>query len=167
MVLQAWRNFFNSIFMQEQNSPPTLVVFIFTISATYIQLKYAGTDPFTIHPKRMRVSITSLLLYWLIYAIKLKFSRHYMYKKFSDLVDNVMIFFISLYLASNASVMFTYPASHVVFSLCFLLSAGEMLLWVFKKIMQQFEEEEVTVWNNLRRRMNMNMGFEQRFRLPV
>lgn len=112
------------------------------------------------------------LLYSLIYHIKQRFSRHPIYRKFSDLVHNVMIFFTSLSLASTASVLFTYPVSHVVFSLCFLLSAGEMLLWVFKKIMQQFEEEEyfqseITVWNNLRRRMNMNMGFEQRFRLPV
>ncbi|KAG5592842.1 hypothetical protein H5410_043356 [Solanum commersonii] len=175
ILFQAYSTFMATQFLYdpfEQNSPPTLAVFIFTISPTYIQLKYPGTDPFTIHPKRMRVSITSLFLSWLIYAIKLKFSRHYMYKNFSDLVDNVMIFFISLYLASNASVMFTYPASHVVFSLCFLLSGGEMLLWVFKKIMQQFEEEEeyfqseITVWNYLRRRMNMNMGFEQRSRLP-
>jgi len=169
IVLQEWRNFFNSIFMQEQSI--ALVGFVFTILLNFIQLKYQGTDPFTTNPKTMRLSVTSLLLYCLIYSIKQRFSRHPIYRKFSDLVHNVMIFFISLSLASTASVLFTYPVSHVVFSLCFLLSGGEMLLWVFKKIMQKFQDEEeyfqseITVWNSLRRRMNM--GFEQRFSLPM
>ncbi|WMV43571.1 hypothetical protein MTR67_036956 [Solanum verrucosum] len=155
--------------MQEQSI--ALVGFFFTILLNFIQLKYQGNDPFTTHPKTMRLSVTSFLLYSLIYSIKQRFSRHYMYRKFSNLVHHVMVFFTSLSLASTASVLFTYPVSHVVFSLCFLLFGGEMLLWVFKKIMQKFEEEEeyfqseITVWNSLRR--TMNMGFEQRFTLPI
>uniref|UniRef100_M1D6T9 Uncharacterized protein n=1 Tax=Solanum tuberosum TaxID=4113 RepID=M1D6T9_SOLTU len=159
IVFQAWRNFFNSIFIHEQSSSLTNPVLFFTILLNFIQLKYQGTDSFTTNPKTMRLSVTSLLLYCLIYSIK-----HRFYRKFSDLVHNVMIFFISLSLASTASVLFTYPVSHVVFSLCFLLFGGEMLLWVFKKIMQKFEQSEITVWNYLRRRMNM--GFEQR-NLPI
>ncbi|WMV43574.1 hypothetical protein MTR67_036959 [Solanum verrucosum] len=165
IVLQPWRTFFNFIFMQEQSSPLTILGFFFTIFLNFIQLKYQGTDPFTTHPKTMRISVTSFLLYSLIYAIKHRFSSHLIYRNFSDLVHNVMIFFTSLSLASTASVLFTYPVSHVVFSLCFLLSGGEMFFWVFKKIMQKFEDSEITVWNYLRRRMNM--GFEQRFSLPI
>ncbi|WMV43564.1 hypothetical protein MTR67_036949 [Solanum verrucosum] len=170
IVLQPWITFFNFIFMQEQSSPLTILGFFFTILLNFIQLKYQGTDPFTTHPKTMRLSVTCLLLYSLKYAIKNRFSSHPIYRKFSELVHNVMIFFTSLSLASTASVLFTDPVSHVVFFLCFLLSGSEMLLRVFKKIIQEFEEEwyfqsEITVWNYLRRRMNM--GLEQRFSLPI
>ncbi|KAK6783082.1 hypothetical protein RDI58_020878 [Solanum bulbocastanum] len=170
---------------QEQSTTTcslTIFGFFFTILLNFLQLKYQGnnnTDPFTTHPKTMRVSVTSLLLYCLIYAIKLKFSRHYVYRKFSDLVHHVMVFFSSLSLASTASVLFPDSVSPLLYFLCFLLSGGEMLLWIFEKIMQKFEQEEEwyferrrrsgePIWNYLRRRANMIVyPMEQRFTLTV
>ncbi|WMV43577.1 hypothetical protein MTR67_036962 [Solanum verrucosum] len=142
--------------------------FFFTILLNFLQLKYQGnnnTDPFSTHPKTMRVSVTSLVLYCLIYAIKLIFSRHYMYRKFSD---HVMIFFSSLSLASTASVLFPDSVSPVLYFLCFLLSGGEMLLWVFEKIMEKLRMSGEPIWNYLRRRANMIVyPMEQRFTLTV
>jgi len=168
---------------QEQSTTTcslTVFGFFFTILLNFLQLKYQGnnnTDPFSTHPKTMRVSVTSLLLYCLIYSIKLKFSRHYMYRKFSDLVHHVMIFFSSLSLASTASVLFPDSVSPVLYFLCFLLSGGEMLLWIFEKIKQKIEEESYLqrrrmsgepIWNYLRRRANMIVyPMEQRFTLTV
>ncbi|OIT19633.1 hypothetical protein A4A49_63750, partial [Nicotiana attenuata] len=193
-LFQAWTTFtnqFNEIFMatlsyifytyEEQATTTcslTILGFFFTILLNFLQLKYQGndkTDPFQTHPKTMRVSVTSLLLYCLIYGVKQRFSCHPLYRKFSDLVNHVMVFFSSLSLASTASVLFPDSISPVVYLLCFLLSGGEMLHWVFKKIMQQFEEEsyfqrrrDEIVWNFLRRRMNMvYYPMEHRFSLPM
>ncbi|KAK6783083.1 hypothetical protein RDI58_020879 [Solanum bulbocastanum] len=171
---------------QEQSAKTcslTVFGFFFTVLLNFLQLKYQGnnkTDPFSTHPKTMRVSVTSLLLYCLIYAIKLKFSRHYKYRKFSDLVHHVMVFFSSLSLASTASILFPDSVSPLLYFLCFLLSGGEMLLWIFEKIIQKFEEEEAEwyferrrmsgepIWNYLRRRANMIVfPMEQRFTLTV
>ncbi|KAM3396956.1 hypothetical protein P3S68_000468 [Capsicum galapagoense] len=156
----------------------TILGFYFTTLLNFLQLKYQGNnkpDPFSTHPKTMRVSVTCLLLYCLAYGAKQRFSSHPIYRKFSDLVRNVMVFFTSLSLASIASVLFPDSFSHVVFSLCFLLFGGEMLHWIFKKMMQHFEEGEEwhfwrrrdgepAVWNYVRRRMNM-VGYpmEERF----
>ncbi|MCD9640240.1 hypothetical protein HAX54_025426 [Datura stramonium] len=191
-LVQAWTTFTYGTFMaiisyvynmyEEESSTTTcsltILGFFFTILLNFLQLKYQGTDPFSTHPKTMRVSVTSLLVYCLIFGVKQKFSCHPLYRKFSDLVHHVMIFFISLSLASTASVLFPDPVSHVVFSLCFLLSGGEMLLWVLEKMMQQFEESSSyfqwrsavePIWNYLRRRMNMGYYYpmEQRLSLPV
>ncbi|CAN4127665.1 unnamed protein product [Withania somnifera] len=169
-------------YMYEEQSTTTcflpILGFNFTILINFLQLKYQGnnkTDPFQTHPKTMRVSVISLLVYCLIYGVKQRFSCHPIYRKLSYLVHNVMVFFSSQSLASTASLLFPDPLSHVVFFLCFLLYGGEMLHWLCKKIMQHFEEEsyfqrrrvDEPVWNYLRRRMNMSYPMEQRFILPV
>ncbi|MCD7462395.1 hypothetical protein HAX54_048414 [Datura stramonium] len=199
-LLQERRTFtnqFNSTFMvtqsyiyymyEEESSTTTcslpILGFFFTILLNFLQLKYQGndkTDPFSTHPKTMRVSVTSLLVYCLIFGIKQRFSCHPLYRKFSDLVHHVIAFFSSLSLASTVSVLFPDSVSPLVYFLCFLVFGGEMLLWVFKKIMQHFEEEEEEssyfqrrraggpVWNYLRRRMNMALyPMERRFTLPM
>ncbi|KAM3326993.1 hypothetical protein P3S67_002119 [Capsicum chacoense] len=198
-LFQAWTTFanhFSSTFMatqsyilymyEEENDTTTcsltILGFYFTTLLNFLQLKYQGNnkpDPFHTHPKTMRISVTCLLLYCLVYGVKQRFSSHPIYRKFSNLVRNVMVFFSSLSLSSVASVLFPDPVSYVVFSLCFLIFGGEMLHWIFKKIMQHFEEEEESyfrrrrdgepVWNYVRRRMNMmDYPMEQRFiRLTV
>ncbi|CAN4078003.1 unnamed protein product [Withania somnifera] len=144
----------------------TIIAFIFTILLNFLQLKYQRTDPFSTHPKTMRVSVTSLLLYCLIYGLKQRFSRHPIYRKLSDMARHLMIFFTALSLASTASLLFPDPVSHVVFSLCFLLFGGEMLLWVSRKIMQHFEDE--SYFQRRGRRMTIVFyPMEQRFTLPV
>ncbi|TMW81256.1 hypothetical protein EJD97_010827 [Solanum chilense] len=175
------------MFQKQSTTNSSLTVFglFFSILLNLLQLKYQGinnTDPFSTHPKTMRVSVISLLLYCLIYGIKLKFSRHYIYRKFSYLVHHLMIFFSSLSLASTASLLFPDSVSPVLYFLCFLLSGAEMLHWVFEKIMQKFKEEEEEsyyyyersrmsgepIWNYLRRRANRIVyPMEQRFALTV
>ncbi|KAK6783084.1 hypothetical protein RDI58_020880 [Solanum bulbocastanum] len=169
-TFMATQSYIFYMYQEQSNTTCSLTVFgfFFTIHLNFLQLEYQGnnnTDPFTTHPKTMRVSANSLLLYCLVYGIKQRFSRHYMFRKFSNLVHHVIVFFISLSLASTASVLFPDSVSPLLYFLCFLLSGGKMLLWVFEKIMQKFEEKELyferrrmsgePIWNYLRRRTNM------------
>ncbi|WMV43558.1 hypothetical protein MTR67_036943 [Solanum verrucosum] len=158
--------------MQEQSSSLTILGFFFTIFLNFLQLKYQGTDPFSTHPKTMRLSVTSLLLYSLIYAIKHRFSSHPIYRKFSDLIHNVMVFFTCLSLASTVSLLFPDSVSPLLYFLCFLFTGAEMLLWVFEKIKQEWyfqtRRNGELIWNYLTRRTNMVFyPMEHNFRLPV
>uniref|UniRef100_M1CEW9 Kinase n=1 Tax=Solanum tuberosum TaxID=4113 RepID=M1CEW9_SOLTU len=88
-----------------------------------------------------------------------------MYRKLSDLVHHVMVFFSSLSLASTTSVLFPDSVSPVLYFLCFLLSGGEMLLWIFEKIIQKIEEEEEE-WYFQRRRMTLCANMPPERMLP-
>ncbi|CAN4118741.1 unnamed protein product [Withania somnifera] len=159
-TFMATQSYIFYMYEEQSNTTCSLTVlgFFVTILLNFPQLKYQGinkTDPFQKHPKTMRVSVISLL----IYVVNQRFSSHPIYRKFSELVHNVMVLFSSLSLASTASVLFPDPVSHVVFS----------------KFMQHFEEEsyfqrrraDEPVWNYVSRRMNIAYyPMEQRFYSP-
>lgn len=133
----------------------------------FLQLKYQGkdmTDPFQTHPRIMFVAVSTLLVYWLLYRIKQKY-----YSRRGHLIFHGLVFFGSLSMACTISVLFP----HFVRPLVYLLPAVEILLWIFKKLMQQIAETRF--WRrvkhflyHLKRRMHDAFyPVEQISRLPL
>lgn len=121
----------------------TLVATTMAIFVPLLQLKYQGDEktPFNKHPMFMRVSVTALLIHFLLVGIiKLKYLRLYeTYLRFSPLDVE---FFGFLSIAGTVSLLFPDSTQLFVFFLCLFPPALRILYWVFKKLDDEFGETE-------------------------
>ncbi|KAA8522201.1 hypothetical protein F0562_012874 [Nyssa sinensis] len=125
---------------QEQHAPTSrdaILAFIVPVLLNLIELKYQGKDDsaFEAYPKTMCFAVTCLLMDCLAYYVVLRFSSSHPTPTYARAVHCSMVLFGSLTMASLASILFPDPVRPVLYVLCILLSAGELLEWIHRRLM--------------------------------
>ncbi|KAA8522202.1 hypothetical protein F0562_012875 [Nyssa sinensis] len=128
---------------QQQHAPTSrnaILAYIVPVLLNLIELKYQGKDDsaFEAYPKTMCFAVTSLLMYCLAYYVELKFSSSHptwFGIFYARALHHSMVLFGSLTMASLASILFPDPVRPVLYVLCILLSAGELLEWIRWRLM--------------------------------
>lgn len=135
----------------------TLLALILTL----LQLKYDGANKnmFQEHPIMAVVMVISLIIYWFLFWIKLKYPGQYL----DSSVPFVVSFFGSLSMATTVSLLLPGYVTPFLFVVCLVLQVAKALYWVFAKLDEHLGETEF--WMRrvdpalcyLRRRMKRNI----------
>ncbi|KAI3470171.1 hypothetical protein Pfo_026834 [Paulownia fortunei] len=127
------------------------IAFIIPVLMTFLQLKYQGNyqkSPFATHPRSMRVAVSSSVVYYLACVVLLRFSM----RRFAVVAHHCLVWSGYASVAALASVLFPDSVSPFIYALFVLLSAGELLYWLYHKL--AVEEEEGGDFQRVRRFVN-------------
>ncbi|KAI3470172.1 hypothetical protein Pfo_026835 [Paulownia fortunei] len=99
----------------------------------------------------MRVAVSSSVVYYLANIAMLRFSR----RRFAAVAQHFLVWSGYASVASMASVLLSDSVSPFIYALFVLLSACDLLYWLYHEVV--VEEEEGADFQGIRRRLN-NIG---------
>lgn len=110
------------------------------ILTNLLQLK--NNSPFSTHPKTMRVSVSTTIIFYVAYTTILRFPLR---RRFADMADHFLLSIGNASVASLASVLLPDSFSPFIFALFGLLSATELVYWLYQELVTEDHDYEFDV----------------------
>lgn len=133
---------------RQRTTPPVSPHFVLTIEAaslllSFLQLKYQGTSitPFQTNPIQTYLGVATLITYLFTYGVELSFSSNHQYNIVcSDVVRRCMAMSGSVSLASMASILLPTGVCPIVYMVCIVHSAGDLIYWAYRRSMMYIRQ---------------------------